>query len=466
VSDSVQLLFKRGVRQLNQGQLSAAITTFSQVIDSPEADVDLKAYALNYRGFAYLKTGNEEVAAGDWKSVLNMSAAPAAQGLMARAALGRLHAAELLRQAESNRGSDDSDAALAQCEAILDQKAGHDFDKWMAAQALLQFPNLPADLAQKADRASGAMKMPPAPTKSELRGGFFRQLIGTFAQYSLSLGLFLALILIPIWWMQSSNEAQYEASRRAKENIRHAKDILRMWSSGVSPESVPYLLPEKAEKLLEQTVSSDAEDELKEVARRLLGTMKHHGHFFTFANNFVLFEPDVDRIAELAGKATPRQLQSPDLDIGEFKAGFLVVTTRLPEGVDTIDVPFFDSEMIEACGKRVAKSPSDLRTVVALEWNRTQIGEYHVVGFEMLGNRVEYTDEAKQNIPTTPMYRHECVVNVFNYESRTLLAHNRFEASDPETMTIGGGANDSSPGYAQLRKAVREFIRQLTDRGA
>jgi hypothetical protein len=143
-------LFQQGIRLLNADRLSEAIEVFTRVIESPECEPEVKAQALNHRGFARFKEGDGVAATFDWHAVLGMSGVSEGQRTMAERAAYRVQVMGVRLTANSARISGNRDLAISGYSAILGDENAHDFEKFMAAQGLLAIPDIPDDLAEKA----------------------------------------------------------------------------------------------------------------------------------------------------------------------------------------------------------------------------------------------------------------------------------------------------------------------------
>lgn len=145
MSGDVQSHFQRGISYLNNDQVTEAIDAFALVISSPDVSLSLKAQALNHRGFANWKAGSEQAARADWSAVVDLPGADAEHRSMALRALARLEAAALYHNAEEKKGLGDAGGAVSDFSVILRLENGHDFERRLAAQRLLEIPNLPTD---------------------------------------------------------------------------------------------------------------------------------------------------------------------------------------------------------------------------------------------------------------------------------------------------------------------------------
>lgn len=258
------------------------------------------------------------------------------------------------------------------------------------------------------------------------------------------------------------DDSNYERNKQPKENVRHARGVVRMWSAGVSAKHIPNTRPAAAEALLLKTIESDADESVKQEARAVLKTLNAYPHFVRFANGIEKFTGDFERLRNVIEKASPsgnRQHMQGDRKI---QPQCLVVVARKHEshrpGPDE-DRLFFDAEMNNALGDTLATSPAKLKTLIVLYFSRAAVGEYR------------FQHESRRRGAASPFgrtgmaaYSHACRALVIDLATDSVVNVRRFTKADPEkrTVVLLGKGKQSKDGYALLREQVRNWIHKAS----
>lgn len=256
-----------------------------------------------------------------------------------------------------------------------------------------------------------------------------------------------------------------KANRVPAEKLRRASDIVRMWSEGVSPDTVPNLYPSKAEEYVREALASNASDAIKQDAQKLLQLLDKRKHYFAFANSIQAFLPAIPHYVELWKAAQNHDTSGANPPEPMVPLPKCLALTLSSDAADasTTDTPavFFDAAIIDACGERIALKPSDIGSLLIIEWRRKVIGQYEVAGAEVNGLRVDFTEEVKAksglSLTRIPMYRHIARLTVLDYPSGNLRLRREFEADDPREQIVGKAAT----GNQELRKRMVEYVHDL-----
>jgi len=303
-----------------------------------------------------------------------------------------------------------------------------------------------------------------------------------FRGLSVLVRLAVVVVLVPFAiWESIQRNAHDDANRIPTQKMTRAQDILRMWATGVSPKHVPIMRPEEAGECLRYVVASQADAELKNQAKELLNAMEAHKNYFAFANSFREFEPEIENFLSLYRKRGEVEKNGIAPQPAEnLRPKFLVISMGHrdtsgpmilgePEPHDQTVAstePFFDAEMIDACGDRCAKTSAEVRTVIVLEWNRTRIGDYKLdrLGLNGVTNKLSDDVRSKSGIPAVVRgrYNEECTLEIFDFPTRRYITHMKIECTDPEILTFGSGsASDSATGFDTLRRQVKQCLSKL-----
>jgi hypothetical protein len=262
------------------------------------------------------------------------------------------------------------------------------------------------------------------------------------------------LIAIPL--RVSNEKSNSERNEKPTENVRQASDIMRMWSSGVSSKTIPFLRPNAALALAAETIQSKADESIKQAARKIQSTLNARPHYVRFANAIDQFAGEFDRLHEIVDKLRLpenwRNLQHQPA----IKPHCLVVTAKRHPS-DRVDPNekelYFDAEMVEAIGESLALNPQDLKSLIVLYFSSIQIGEYR--------NPIALDPNG---VLKAPAYAHACDCLVIDLATESIVNVRRFAADDPEKLSVivDGQRKAVEKGHSILRREVREWIQSLS----
>lgn len=275
-------------------------------------------------------------------------------------------------------------------------------------------------------------------------------------RYMMAIPLFLLMIANSIL-----ENSKYERNRAPKENVRQASSIVKMWEKGFSASKLPGMPPSAGITLISKTLDSNADEEVKSEARELENRLTHNPAYVRFADRISVFLDDFERMRA----AVIHGIKLPEAEghakVANFAPGFLVVTSRQHDSLHPdpqADVLMFEPDMIEALGDKVATSPTELKTLIALVFSRTEVGEYRIE------ENLEKGIKAKNfEVVKFPSYAHGCRAYVIDYATGKVTHFNEWFEADPETRHIDllGSSMPSEPdGYSRLRERVREWIHE------
>jgi len=295
------------------------------------------------------------------------------------------------------------------------------------------------------------------------------------------LGLIIVLVPFAIW-EGIQKDAHYEANRIPQQKLARARDILQMWSKGIAPKTVPYMCPAEAGQCLREIVVSQADEDIKNQANKLLIAMESFKRYFAFADAFGQFKPKIGEYVSHCRKRgnienetiAPRWAKGLRPKVLVISMGFrdasrpvIFGDTESNDQLVAASEPYFDAELIEACGDSHAQKPSDVATLVVLEWKRTQIGEYKLDSLELYGQSNKLSDEdlRKSGIPAVVRgrFNEACILRAFNYPAGRFIGQSKMECSDPEEMTFGSRSPSGSTttGLQKLRQQVKHWLSTL-----
>lgn len=279
----------------------------------------------------------------------------------------------------------------------------------------------------------------------------------------------LTLLIGAIWWglarlsdHNARQEARWQERHTAEENIRQARSIIGMWSSGVSAEHLPNLSLSTAEKLLRDAISATADDSIRRDAGELRRSLDARPHFAKLAGSLRQFAPLFPALRELLVGIDAAEIRKMPVAESGAAVKSLVVTVRQhpSTGPTAQDDPlFFDAELNDALGASLALSSPELKSLIALYFDRTEIGTHQFelpnAGFAKTGLPTQYT---------IPIHSHSCRVLVIDVASRSLRSAREFVVADPKEPSARFPMHTSGPNdaYHKLRKEVREYIVRLS----
>lgn len=148
---SVGELAARAAQCWGYGAWEQALARWTAIIEHPEATTDQRAHALSYRGAACWRLGNLPQARADYGAVLQLPGVSADDQQKARVGLARCQFAVLMTGAAEKLQRGDTAGALAAYDAALDLDNLHDVDRLGVCQCILDLPEAPAELKEKAN---------------------------------------------------------------------------------------------------------------------------------------------------------------------------------------------------------------------------------------------------------------------------------------------------------------------------
>ena len=247
-----------------------------------------------------------------------------------------------------------------------------------------------------------------------------------------------------------------DPNMRAREDLRQARDIVRMWEDRVGTATLPSFKPSRARQLLDAVIASRADEEVKAEARGLLADLARRPHYVAFAERAREFVPHVEEYLKLDGTGDA---------LDKLPDGKLVVLWRRKRdlGQKEPDVTF-EAEMVEACGDRAAATPDEVRAVVLVDAEQQVVGEYRVTGMKIGDKKIDFDGLPKNgrraplSYRTRDAYGESCGLTVREFPSGRLVAMRRFGAVDPDELDAKGRANSAQD---QVRAKVAEYLKGL-----
>ncbi len=269
----------------------------------------------------------------------------------------------------------------------------------------------------------------------------------------------IVLYMIVDSFLQDSN---YERNRVPKEDVRQASSIATMWVSGFSASNLPSMSPSAGLALIRKTLDSKADEEVKIEAREIEKRLNRYPDYVRFADRINTFRDDFDQMRATVANGLKASKPANAKEITNFEPGCLVTTagqhgSRNPD--PEADVLMFEPYMIAALGDKVATSPSELKTLIALVFERTEVGEYQVEVSLEKGKPSRPLEGVK-----FPAYAHGCRAYVIDYETGNVIHVQEWLEDDPESrkMNFPGSTGNSEPdGYARIRVRVRRWIQEM-----
>lgn len=258
-------------------------------------------------------------------------------------------------------------------------------------------------------------------------------------------------------------DSKYERNRAPKENVRQASSIATMWANGFSASNVPSMSPSAGMTLIRKTLESKADEEIKTEARKIEKQLNRYPAYVRFADRISTFRDDFDRMRAVVVHGLKQPKPANQRIFTNFVPGCLVVTARQHDSLKPdpeADVLMFEPDMIEALGDNAAQSPTELKTLVALQFIQAEAGEYQVVEDANKGIVAKNFEGIK-----LPAYAHGCRAYVIDYATGRVTLVREWFAEDPERRKLsllGQSRSDEPDGYAILRKQVREWISKMS----
>ncbi|MBI1325188.1 hypothetical protein GC170_18645 [bacterium] len=279
-----------------------------------------------------------------------------------------------------------------------------------------------------------------------------------------NLRYFLAIpILLYMVVASYFEDSKYERNRAPKENVRQASSIATMWAKGFSASNVPSMPPSAGLTLIRKTLESKADEEVKTEARKIEKQLNRYPAYVQFADRISAFRDDFDRMRAVVVHGLKQPKPANQKIFTNFVPGCLIVTARQHDSLKPdpeADVLMFEPDMIEALGYNAAQSPTELKTLVVLEFIRAEDGEYHVVEDVKKGIKAKNFEGIK-----LPAYAHGCRAYVIDYATGKVTLVREWYEEDPESrkLSLLGQSRTSEPdGYAKLRKQVTDWIRKMS----
>ena len=248
-----------------------------------------------------------------------------------------------------------------------------------------------------------------------------------------------------------------ERNTKPAENIRHAKSIMQMWSSGISSNSIPFQHPDAALALVTETLQSKADEAVKQEARDIQKVFDGKPHYVRFANGIDQFKHEFDRLKTVVNKLPlPDNWKDLQNQIPMKPHGLVITAQRDRSQPGQLDEGEFylDAEMVDALGESLASTPKDLHTLILLYFSRIKVGEYQ------LPRQLD-----RQGLMKAPAYLHSCDCLVIDLTTESIVIVQRFKGADPKerSVIVEGKRQAAESGNSIVRRQVRDWIQSISE---
>lgn len=271
-----------------------------------------------------------------------------------------------------------------------------------------------------------------------------------------SLILVLAL-LAALGWFARQNLSSPSKTIDIDENLREAREILRVWEAGVSPRTPPDSPPSRAKSSVQAVLDAGQAALDQTRALELMARIEKRKHYFAFGERFAMFIPIIDRSMTFWKQAEKRIPPSSKPKSTRPKLLVLTIRDRTPASADGSNVEaFIDPDMANALGDGLALDPTEVGGVVFLRWSQQRNGIYEPNSLTFGGSTVRSSNLNSSGALSAGGQVHLCNLYVVDAATGDLLQKDFLTHADPAQRSSG-----ESSGLEALRREVAQRLNSL-----